>query len=84
VRVVEFGAFVNFFGPKDGLVHISELADCRVNKVEDVVKEGDMVKVKVMDIDSRGKIRLSMRVVDQKTGIDISDLVAPTRDKKIS
>lgn len=81
VRIVDFGAFVNFFGAKDGLVHISELADYRVNKVEDVVKEGQTVKVKVMDIDGRGKIRLSMRVVDQETGADISDQVA-VREKK--
>lgn len=81
VRVVDFGAFVNFFGAKDGLVHISELADYRVGKVEDVVKEGDSVKVKVVDIDNRGKIRLSMRVVDQETGEDISDRVA-NREKK--
>ncbi len=73
VRVVDFGAFVNFMGPKDGLVHISELADYRVNKVEDVVQEGDTVKVKVLDMDNRGKIRLSMRVVNQETGEDISD-----------
>jgi len=81
VRVVDFGAFVNFFGPKDGLVHISEMADHRVNKVEDVVKEGDTVKVKVLDMDNRGKIRLSMRVVDQNTGEDISDQVG-VREKK--
>ncbi len=81
VRIVDFGAFVNFFGAKDGLVHISELADHRVAKVEDVVKEGDSVKVKVVDIDNRGKIRLSMRVVDQQTGEDISDRVA-SREKK--
>jgi polyribonucleotide nucleotidyltransferase len=81
VRVVDFGAFVNFFGAKDGLVHISELADYRVNKVEDVVKEGQTVKVKVMDIDGRGKIRLSMRVVDQETGADISDQVT-TKEKR--
>src|SRR5277367_244613 len=73
VRVVDFGAFVNFMGPKDGLVHISEMADYRVGKVEDVVQEGDTVKVKVLDMDNRGKIRLSMRVVDQQTGEDISD-----------
>ena len=73
VRIVDFGAFVNFFGAKDGLVHISELADHRVNKVEDVIKEGDVVKVKVVDIDNRGKVRLSMRVVDQETGADLSD-----------
>ncbi len=73
VRIVDFGAFVNFFGAKDGLVHISELADHRVNKVEDVIQEGAAVKVKVVDIDNRGKVRLSMRVVDQETGADLSD-----------
>ena len=83
VRVVDFGAFVNFFGPKDGLVHISEMADHRVNKVEDVVKEGDSVKVKVLEMDNRGKIRLSMRVVDQETGEDLSDKM-PVREKKSS
>ena len=72
VRIVDFGAFVNFFGAKDGLVHISELADGRVNKVEDVVKEGDVVKVKVLDIDNRGKVRLSVRLVNQETGEDLS------------
>lgn len=81
VRIVDFGAFVNFFGAKDGLVHISELADHRVGKVEDVVKEGDSVKVKVVDIDNRGKIRLSMRMVDQQTGEDISDSIS-SREKK--
>lgn len=81
VRVVDFGAFVNFFGSKDGLVHISELADRRVGKVEDVVNEGDTVKVKVIEIDNRGKIRLSMRMVDQETGEDISDRLA-VREKK--
>src|SRR6185312_12249153 len=75
VRVVDFGAFVNFMGPKDGLVHISELANGRVNKVEDVVQEGATVKVKVLEMDNRGKIRLSMRVVDQETGEDISEQV---------
>jgi polyribonucleotide nucleotidyltransferase len=81
VRIVDFGAFVNFFGSRDGLVHISELADHRVNKVEDVIKEGDMVKVKVLDIDNRGKVRLSMRAVDQQTGEDISDRIA-NKEKK--
>jgi len=79
VRVVDFGAFVNFMGPKDGLVHISELADHRVAKVEDVVQEGDSVKVKVLDMDNRGKIRLSMRVVDQQSGEDISDRITKER-----
>jgi polyribonucleotide nucleotidyltransferase len=71
VKVVDFGAFVNFFGPKDGLVHISHLAQRRVNKVSDVVKEGDKVKVKLLGFDERGKVRLSMKVVDQQTGEDL-------------
>ncbi len=82
VRIVDFGAFVNFFGAKDGLVHISEMADHRVNKVEDVIKEGDQVKVKVLDIDNRGKVRLSMRVVDQNTGEDISDRFPASKEPK--
>ncbi len=73
VRLMDFGAFVNFIGSKDGLVHISELADRRVEKVSDIVKEGDMVKVKVLDIDDRGKVRLSMRLVDQETGEERPD-----------
>ncbi len=68
VKVMEFGAFVNFFGPKDGLVHISQLADGRPKAVTDVVKEGDQVWVKLLGFDDRGKVRLSMKVVDQKTG----------------
>ena len=65
VKVMDFGAFVNFFGAKDGLVHISQLAPRRVQKVTDVVKEGDKVKVKLLGFDERGKVRLSMKVVDQ-------------------
>ena len=72
VKIMDFGAFVNFFGPRDGLVHISELASKRVAKVTDVVKEGDQVKVKLIGIDERGKVRLSMKVVDQATGEDLS------------
>jgi polyribonucleotide nucleotidyltransferase len=68
VKVMEFGAFVNFFGPKDGLVHISQLADGRPKAVTDVVKEGDPVWVKLLGFDDRGKVRLSMKVVDQTTG----------------
>ena len=79
VRVVDFGAFVNFCGPKDGLVHVSELADRRVANVTDVVNEGDTVKVKVLEMDNRGKIRLSMKVVDQETGEDISEQVTKER-----
>jgi polyribonucleotide nucleotidyltransferase len=71
VKVVDFGAFVNFFGSKDGLVHISQLAKGRVAKTSDVVKEGDKVKVKLLGFDDRGKVRLSMRLVDQKTGEDL-------------
>ena len=71
VKTADFGAFVNFFGPKDGLVHISQLAGERVQKTTDVVKEGDKVFVKLMGFDERGKVRLSMKVVDQKTGKEI-------------
>ena len=71
VKVMDFGAFVNFFGAKDGLVHISQLAPNRVNKVTDVVKEGDKVKVKLLGMDERGKVRLSMKAVDQTTGEDL-------------
>jgi len=71
VKTADFGAFVNFFGPKDGLVHISQLANDRVQKTTDVVKEGDKVWVKLMGFDERGKVRLSMKVVDQATGKEI-------------
>ena len=63
---MEFGAFVDFFGSKDGLVHISQLSKGRVAKTTDVVKEGDKVKVKLIGFDDRGKVRLSMRVVDSR------------------
>jgi polyribonucleotide nucleotidyltransferase len=71
VKVMDFGAFVNFFGSRDGLVHISQLAQRRVQKTSDVVKEGDKVKVKLLGFDERGKVRLSMKVVDQQTGEDL-------------
>src|SRR6201986_3480561 len=71
VKVMDFGAFVNFFGAKDGLVHISQLAANRVQKTSDVVKEGDKVKVKLLGFDDRGKTRLSMKAVDQTTGEDL-------------
>jgi len=71
VKVMEFGAFVNFFGAKDGLVHISQLAEGRPKQVTDVVKEGDMVWVKLLGFDDRGKVRLSMKVVDQATGREL-------------
>ena len=68
VKTMDFGAFVNFFGPRDGLVHISQLNDGRPEKTTDVVKEGDEVYVKLLGFDDRGKVRLSMKVVDQETG----------------
>ena len=71
VKTVDFGAFVNFFGAKDGLVHISQLAPDRVNKTTDVVKEGDKVWVKLLGFDDRGKVRLSMKIVDQESGEEI-------------
>ncbi len=71
VRVVDFGAFINFLGSQDGLCHISELANERVGKVTDVVNEGDMVKVKILAIDDRGKVKLSLRAVDQATGAEL-------------
>ncbi|OYX68698.1 MAG: polyribonucleotide nucleotidyltransferase [Rhizobiales bacterium 32-66-11] len=80
VKVVDFGAFVNFFGSKDGLVHISQLAKDRVNKTSDVVKEGDKVKVKLVGFDERGKTRLSMKVVDQTTGEDLEAKEKADRD----
>jgi polyribonucleotide nucleotidyltransferase len=86
VKIMDFGAFVNFFGPRDGLVHISELAPKRVAKVSDVVKEGDQVKVKLIGIDDRGKVRLSMKVVDQATGKEIAsehkDEGAPAKEQQ--
>jgi polyribonucleotide nucleotidyltransferase len=80
VKTVDFGAFVNFYGAKDGLVHISQLSKGRVAKTTDVVKEGDKVKVKLMGFDDRGKVRLSMRVVDQQTGEDIEAKEKAERD----
>jgi polyribonucleotide nucleotidyltransferase len=72
VKVVDFGAFVNFLGAKDGLVHISELKGERVGQVTDVINEGDSVKVKVIGFDDRGKVKLSMKVVNQETGEDLA------------
>jgi polyribonucleotide nucleotidyltransferase len=73
VGLKDFGAFVNFFGPKDGLVHVSQMANERVGHPKDVVKEGDKVWVKLLGFDDRGKVRLSMKVVDQETGKEISE-----------
>ena len=82
VKIVEFGAFVNFLGSKDGLVHISEMAPKRIAKVTDVVKEGDMVKVKCIGIDNRGKVKLSMKCVDQETGEEIKKPEKAEKDDK--
>jgi polyribonucleotide nucleotidyltransferase len=82
VKTADFGAFVNFLGSRDGLVHISELTNGRVNKTTDVVNVGDAVKVKCLGFDDRGKVKLSMRVVDQATGEDISDKVGPKGGRK--
>jgi len=73
VKVMDFGAFVNFFGPKDGLVHVSQLKNERVNHPSDVVSEGSEVWVKLLGFDDRGKVRLSMKVVDQETGEDLEN-----------
>src|SRR3569623_2541248 len=77
VNIVDFGAFVNFMGGKDGLVHVSEMRNERVEKPTDVVSEGQAVKVKVLEVDPRGKVRLSMRVVDQETGEELPDTRPP-------
>jgi polyribonucleotide nucleotidyltransferase len=81
VNIVDFGAFVNFMGGKDGLVHVSEMKNERVEKPTDVVQEGQEVKVKVLEIDQRGKVRLSMRVVDQETGAELEDTRPPREER---
>ena len=81
VNMVDFGAFVNFMGGKDGLVHVSEIRNERTEKVTDVLSEGQAVKVKVLEIDPRGKVRLSMRVVDQETGAELED-TRPAREPR--
>ena len=82
VKCVDFGAFVNFMGAKDGLVHISELADHRVAKTTDIINEGDMVKVLLVGIDDRGKVKLSMKRVNQETGEEIPQEDKPKGKKK--
>ena len=82
VNLVDFGAFVNFMGGKDGLVHVSEIRNERVEKVSDVLSEGQEVKVKVLEIDQRGKVRLSMRVVDQETGAELEDTRPPREPRE--
>ena len=78
VKIVDFGAFVNFFGKRDGLVHVSQIENRRLNHPSDVLKEGQEVKVKLLGFDDRGKVRLSMKIVDQETGEEI----APEQKKK--
>ncbi|QMW23040.1 polyribonucleotide nucleotidyltransferase [Sandaracinobacteroides saxicola] len=82
VGMPEFGAFVNFLGAKDGLVHISEIMNERVNKVSDVLTEGQMVKVKVIGVDDRGKVKLSMRLVNQETGEELPDSRPPREPRE--
>ena len=79
VKLVDFGAFVNFFGKRDGLVHVSQIENRRLNHPSDVLKEGQEVKVKLMGFDDRGKVRLSMKVVDQETGEEIPVEPRPPR-----
>ncbi|WP_273754607.1 polyribonucleotide nucleotidyltransferase [Bartonella sp. MM73XJBT.G] len=83
VKTADFGAFINFFGSRDGLVHISQLASERVTKTTDIVKEGDKVWVKLMGFDERGKVRLSMKIVDQETGKEITDDQSVREEKSI-
>jgi polyribonucleotide nucleotidyltransferase len=73
VKIVDFGAFVNFFGKRDGLVHVSQIENRRLNHPSDVLKEGQEVKVKLLGFDDRGKVRLSMKVVDQETGEEVTE-----------
>ena len=73
VKLMDFGAFVNFFGKRDGLVHVSQMSSGRVNHPKDILEEGQEVKVKLMGFDDRGKVRLSMKVVDQTTGQEIKE-----------
>ena len=82
VNIVDFGAFVNFMGGKDGLVHVSEIKNERVANVGEALSEGQEVKVKVLEIDGRGKVRLSMRVVDQETGAELEDTRPPREPRE--
>jgi polyribonucleotide nucleotidyltransferase len=81
-NIVDFGAFVTFMPGKDGLVHVSEIKNERVENVRDVLTEGQEVKVKLLEVDSRGKVRLSMRVVDQETGAELEDTRPPREPRE--
>ena len=72
VKIVDFGAFVNFFGKRDGLVHVSQIENRRLNHPSDVLKEGQEVFVKLLGFDDRGKVRLAMKMVDQETGTELA------------
>jgi polyribonucleotide nucleotidyltransferase len=72
VKIVDFGAFVNFFGKRDGLVHVSQIENRRLNHPSDVLKEGQEVWVKLLGFDDRGKVRLAMKMVDQETGEELA------------
>jgi polyribonucleotide nucleotidyltransferase len=74
VKLVDFGAFVNFFGKRDGLVHVSQIAAKRLNHPNEILKEGQEVKVKLLGFDDRGKVRLGMKMVDQETGVEIAEV----------
>ena len=73
VKLVDFGAFVNFFGKRDGLVHVSQIANKRLNHPNEALKEGQEVKVKLLGFDDRGKVKLGMKMVDQETGLEIKE-----------
>ncbi|MEO8176573.1 MAG: S1 RNA-binding domain-containing protein, partial [Sphingomicrobium sp.] len=81
-NIVDFGAFVTFMPGKDGLVHVSEIKNERVENVRDVLSEGQEVKVKLLEVDQRGKVRLSMRVVDQETGVELEDTRPPREPRE--
>ena len=72
VKLVDFGAFVNFFGKRDGLVHVSQIANKRLNHPNELLTEGQEVKVKLLGFDDRGKVRLGMKMVDKETGEEIA------------
>ena len=80
--VVDFGAFVTYMPGKDGLVHVSEIKNERVENVRDVLSEGQEVKVKLLEVDPRGKVRLSMRLVDQETGEELPDTRPPREPRE--
>ena len=80
VKIVDFGAFVNFFGKRDGLVHVSQIENRRLNHPSDVLKEGQEVWVKLLGFDDRGKVRLSMKSVDQATGQEMAKEEAPAAE----